>query len=81
MGDELKWLLKHGGRGEIFESCDILENVPTSHVLSLALFMNACSDSASCHSLAYAITSTGVCLWLSAPPLAQCCFFGASCLT
>ena len=46
MGDELKWLLKEGG-GRIFESCDIsLENTPTSHVVSLALAMCACSDSA-----------------------------------
>ena len=37
MGDELKWLLKEGG-GHIFESCDIsLENIPTSHAVSLVL--------------------------------------------
>ena len=29
--------------------------------------------------LAYAITASGVCLHLLVPPLAQCCFFGASC--
>ena len=42
---ELKWLLKKGG-GRIFESCDIsLENTPTSHAVSLALVICACSDS------------------------------------
>ena len=46
MSDELKWLLKEGG-GRIFESCDIsLENTPTSHVVSLALVICTCSDSA-----------------------------------
>ena len=46
MGDELKWLLKEGG-GRIFESCDIsLENTPTTHAVSLALVICACSDSA-----------------------------------
>ena len=45
-GDELQWLLKEGG-GLIFESCDIsLENMPTSHAVSLALVICACSDSA-----------------------------------
>ena len=33
------------------------------------------------HVLAYTITANGVCLHLLVPPLAQCCFFGASCLT
>ena len=83
MGDELKWLLKEGG-GCIFENCDIsLENTPTSHAVSLALFVWACSDSAICllSALAYAITTNGACLHLLVPPLAQCCFFGASCLT
>ena len=46
MGDELKWLLKEGG-GRIFESCDIsLENMPTSHAVSLACVICTCSDSA-----------------------------------
>ena len=46
MGDELQWLLKEGG-GCIFESCDIsLENMPTSHAVSLALVVCTCSDSA-----------------------------------
>ena len=46
MGDELKWLLKEGG-GCMFGSCDIsLENTPTSHTVSLALVICACSDSA-----------------------------------
>ena len=31
--------------------------------------------------LAYAITANGDCLQLLDPPLAQCCFFGASCIT
>ena len=34
-----------------------LENTPTSHAVSLPLFMHACSDSANmllCHALAYA---------------------------
>jgi len=30
----------------------------------------------SCHALAYVITANGVCLHLSVPPLAPCCFFG-----
>ena len=34
-----------------------------------------------CRGLAYAITANGVCLHLLVPPLAQYCFFGASCLT
>ena len=41
-----------------------LENTPTSHTVSLALFMHACSDSANmllCHALAYA---NGFCLHL-----------------
>ena len=41
-----------------------LENTPTSHAVSLALFMHACSDSANmllCHALAYA---NGFCLHL-----------------
>ena len=33
-----------------------------------------------CHALAYAITANGVCLHFLVPPLAQCCFFRASCL-
>ena len=46
MGDELKWLLKEGG-GCIFESCDIsLENMPTSHAVSLALVISTCSSPA-----------------------------------
>ena len=46
MGNELKWLLKEGD-GCIFKSCDIsLENMPTSHAVSLALVICACSDSA-----------------------------------
>ena len=43
--------------------------------------MCACSDSAmallSC--ACFAITANGVCLHLLVPPLAQCCFFRASC--
>ena len=40
MGDELKWLLREGG-GRIFESCYIsLENMPTSHTVTL-LFAHA----------------------------------------
>ena len=41
-----------------------LKNTPTSHAVSLALFMHACSDSANmllCHALAYA---NGFCLHL-----------------
>ena len=39
MGDELKWLLKEGGEC-IFKSCDIsLKNMPTSHPVSLAIFV------------------------------------------
>ena len=59
MGNELKWLLKEGG-GRIFESCDIsLENMPTSHTVSLALVIWACSNSPMPHLswLAYAITA------------------------
>ena len=41
MGDELQELLKERAE-RIFESCE----VPTSHAVSLALFMYACSDSA-----------------------------------
>ena len=48
MDEVLNKLLKEGG-GPIFES--FLENVPTSHTVSLALFMCAYSDSA-CHALA-----------------------------
>ena len=60
MGNELMWLLNEGGE-RIFESCDIsLENMPTSHAVSLrlALVIWACSDSAMPHLswLAYAIT-------------------------
>ena len=45
MGDELKWLKEEVG---VFsESCDIsLQNMPTSHTVSLALFIYACCDSA-----------------------------------
>ena len=47
MGNEfIKWLLKEGD-GHIFESYDIsFQNTPTSHAVSLALFMYACIDSA-----------------------------------
>ena len=39
--------IKREVNGGIFESCDIcLENTPTSHAVSLALFVYACSDSA-----------------------------------
>ena len=52
--------------GHIFESCGIsLVNAPTSHTVSLALVICACSDSAMplCHALAYAITAmVQVCL-------------------
>ena len=45
--NELKWSSKREVHGGIFESCDIcLENTPTSHAVSLALFVYACSDSA-----------------------------------
>ena len=47
MGDELacKWLLKEEGSGRIFESWDIsLENMPTSHTVTLVLFMYTCYD-------------------------------------
>ena len=76
MGDELKWVLKEGG-GRIFESCDIsLENTPTSHAVSLARIICACSDSAmpllSCACLRN--NSNGA--WLPSR-----CFLGASCLT
>ena len=58
MGDELKELFKEGG-GCIFESCDIsLINTPTSHAVSLPIFMYACSDSAMllfCSTIAYEI--------------------------
>ena len=40
-----------------------LENTPTSHAVSLALFMHACCYSANmllCHALAYAMVSGGV---------------------
>ena len=41
MGDKLKKLFKEGS-GRIFEICDIsLKNMPTSHKVSLALFMHA----------------------------------------
>ena len=66
MSDKLKWVLKEGG-GCIFESCDIsLENKPTSHAVSVALVICACSDSAMpfCHALAYAITAMVPCLLL-----------------
>ena len=75
MGNELK-MAPQKRSGQIFE------NVPTSHAVSLALFMYACSDSAipllscACLWLPYAITANGVCLHLFVPPLAQCCFFG-----
>ena len=78
MGDELKRLLKEGGH--IFKNCDIsLENAHTSHAVSLALVICACSDSAMplCYKLAYATTANGVCLHLLVPPLAQYCFLGA----
>ena len=45
MGNELKWVFKEGG-GHTFKSCGIsLINMPTSHAVTLALFMYACSDS------------------------------------
>jgi len=71
MGDELKWLLKEGG-GRISESCDIsLKNTPTSHTVSLALFMYACIASAMlCFSSTCLIAANGVCLHLLVPPLA-----------
>ena len=61
---ELKWLLKEEG-GCIFQSCDIShENMPTSHAVSLALVICACSDSAmpllSCTCLCN--NSSGACL-------------------
>ena len=72
MGNEFKELLKKRG-GHIFKSCDIsLKNTPT---VILALLVR--SDSAmSCYHCA-----CSVCLHLSVPLLAQCCFFRASCLT
>ena len=75
----LRSSLKRGG-GCIFKSCDIfLENMPTSHAVSLALFIYGCRDSAMFfffHVLAYAIIINGVCHHLLVPPLAQCCFLG-----
>ena len=69
MGDKLKWFLKEGG-GYIFESCDIsLENMPTSHAVSVALVICTCSGSAmpllSCTCLCN--NSNGACL-----PLCWC---------
>ena len=66
---------KRGG-GHIFESW----NMSTSHAVNLAQLMHACSvlQCLFCHELAYA---NDVWLHLLVPPLAQCCYFGASCLT
>ena len=63
MGDELKELLKEGG-GDIFESCDIsLENMPTSHAVSVALVIYTCSDSAMpLLSCAYLCNNSKLCL-------------------
>ena len=73
------------GDGRIFGSCDIsLENMPTSHAVSLcACYLRThyfFKVSFVMRLLTYAITANGVCLHLLVPPLAQCCFFGASCL-
>ena len=60
-------LLKEGDE-LIFESCGISpENTPFSNIVSLALLMYACSNSAMLplSRLAYAITANGVCLCLS----------------
>ena len=80
MGDELEWLLNEGVG--IFSRVVILylENRPISRAVILALFINLWTNSAMLfrHALAFPITVNDVCL---VPFLAQCCFFGASCLT
>ena len=58
--------------------CDIsLENTPTSHAVSLALFMYKCIDSSMpfYHVLAYTIIANGVCLHFLVSSLAQCFFY------
>ena len=51
----------------------------------LVLFTYACNDSGmpllSQSHTSDAITTNGICQYLLVPPLEQCCFFGASCLT
>jgi len=50
-----------------FESCDnSLENMPTSHTVSIAVLMYACHF---CHALVYEITANGVFFCLLGPPL------------
>ena len=55
--------------------------MPTSHAVSLALAMFACSDSALPLISCTWVTANIVYLHLLVPALAQGCFFGASCLT
>ena len=61
----LRYFFKEGG-GHIFKGCVIfLKNMPTSQVVSLALYMYTCGDSAIlfCQVLiAYTITANGFCL-------------------
>ena len=72
----------------IFKSCDIsLENTPTSHLnphsQSVYPYLGTHAVTLQyffCHVLAYVTTANGVCLHLLVPPLAKCCFFGASCI-
>ena len=70
MGNELKSLLKEGGV-HISKVVNFLKNTPTSHAVSLALVMCACSDSAM---PLLSFTCLCVCLHLQVPPLAKCCF-------
>ena len=73
MGDKLiKWLLKDGG-GHIFETYDIsLQNTPTSHVVSLALFIYTCRI-LQCFFVMLLLTANGFCLH----SLVWWCFFGS----
>ena len=79
MGDELKWLLKE-------EVVYFLELWYFSLQMHPPHTQSTCSSicvwfcNAFCHAFAYEITANGVCLHSLVPPLAQCCFFRASCL-
>ena len=77
MGNKGMWLSKDRG-GCIFESCDIsLENMPTSHAVSLALLMYPCSDFAMPLLLCTCLCNNSSCLVSPSPlqVLLLRCFF------
>ena len=77
VGNELKWLLKEGV-GVFLKVVIFLLKIRPPY-MQLVMYVCVIFQCLFCHALAYAITANDICLHLLVPPLAQYCYFGASC--